>query len=239
MRLRTRPPLLTYLPEDHYRTVLTSFPNIHKLMLHDVQNKRQQFENLVNEAESAWERLLDGELKAFMFARIPADTAASLTQDQSSEKVKSWWTEVTRFPKSMGRFQVRDALKKCPPSNFSKCKENDGVWRLKFADKEDRDISNKVLNLGVSFGATQLVAKPWVFSFPPTELLEVLEKLADANHQQPHEGLSRNSPSKDGNAKNVNNTQWKDCAICLSFGQTNRAKSYYTENHWWNKTDAE
>ena len=39
--------------------------------------------------------------------------------------------------------------------------------------------------------------------------------------------------------KNVNNTQSKDGAICLSFGHTNRAKSHSTENHWWNKTDAE
>ena len=83
------------------------------------------------------------------------------------------------------------------------------------------------------------MAKPWVFSFTPTELWEELEKLADVNHQQFHEGLSPNPPSKAGNAKDVNNTQSKDCAICLSFGHTNRAKSHATENHWWNETDAE
>ena len=37
----------------------------------------------------------------------------------------------------------------------------------------------------------------------------------------------------------INNTQSKDCAICLSFGYTNRAKSHSTENHRWNKTDVE
>ena len=37
----------------------------------------------------------------------------------------------------------------------------------------------------------------------------------------------------------MNNTQLKDRAICLCFGHTNRAKSQSTENHWWNKTDAE
>ena len=227
------------LPEDHYRTLLTSFPNIPKLILREVQNKRLRFENLVNEAESAGEHLSDGELKAIIFAKMPADTAASLRQEQSNEKVKSWWTEVTGFPENSCRFQVRDALKKCSPTNFSKCKEKDGAWRLKFAEKEDRDIFNEVVNRGVSFGGTRLVAKPWVFSFTPTELWEELEKLADANHQQFHEGLSRNPPSKGGNQKTVNNTQSKDCAICLSFGHTNRAKSHSTENHWWNKTDAE
>ena len=64
------------LPEDHYRTLLTSFPNIPKLILHEVQNKRLHFENLVNEAESAGEHLSDGELKAIIFAKRPADTAA-------------------------------------------------------------------------------------------------------------------------------------------------------------------
>ena len=78
-----------------------------------------------------------------------------------------------------------------------------------------------------------------VFSFTPTELWEELEKLANANDQQLHDGLGRKPPSKGGNAKNVNNTQSKDCAIRLSFGHTNRAKSHSTKNHWWNETDAE
>ena len=156
------------LPEDHYRTLLTFFLNIPKVILHEIWNKRQRFENLVNEAESPGKHLLDGELKAIMFGKMPADTAASLRQEQSNEKVKPWWTEVTGFPKRSGRFQVRDALKKCSPTNVSKCKVKDGAWRLKFAEKEDRDIFNevvnrvinRVLNRGVSFGGTWLVAKP-------------------------------------------------------------------------------
>ena len=133
------------LPEDHYRTLHTSFPNVPKLILHEVQNKRQRFDNLVNEAESAGEHLSDGELKAIIFAKMPADTAASLRQEQSNEKVKSWWTEVTGFPKGSGRVHVRDALGKCSPTNVSKCKEKDGACRLKFAAKEDRDIFIEVV----------------------------------------------------------------------------------------------
>ena len=94
------------LPEDHYQTLLAPFPNIPKLILHEVHNKRQYFENLVNEAESAGEHLSDSELKAISFAILPADTPALLRQEQSNEKVKSWWTEVTGFLKSMGRFQA-------------------------------------------------------------------------------------------------------------------------------------
>ena len=113
------------LPEHYYRTLFTSFPNIPKLILHEVQNKRQRFENLLNRAESAREHLSDGELKAIIFAKMPADTAASLRQEECNEKVKSWWTEVTGFTKGSGRFQVRDALKKWSPTNFSKCKEKE------------------------------------------------------------------------------------------------------------------
>ena len=117
----------------------------------------------MSEAESAEEHLSDGELKAIIFAKMPADTAASLRQEHSNEKVKSRWTEVTGFPKGSGRFQVRDALKKCSPTNFSKCKEKEGAWTLKIAEKEERYIFNEVVNRGVSFGGTGLVAKPWVF----------------------------------------------------------------------------
>ena len=112
--------------------------------------------NLVNEAESAGEHLSDGDLKAIIFAKMPADTAASLRQEQSNEKVKSLWTEVTGFPKSMGRFQVRDALKKCSPCNFFKSKEKDGVWRLNFAEKADRVVFTEVVDRGVSFKGTRL-----------------------------------------------------------------------------------
>ena len=84
-----------------------------------------------------------------------------------------------------------------------------------------------------------LVVKPWFSSFTPAEFCDELEKSAYVNHQQFHQGLSWNLPSKGGNAGKANNTQLKDCAICLSFGHTNPAKSHSTENHWWNNTDTE
>ena len=65
--------------------------------------------------------------------------------------------------------------KKCSPTNLSKCKEKDGAWRLKFAEKEDRDIFNEAVNRGFSFRGTRLVAEPWAFSFTPTELWEELK----------------------------------------------------------------
>ena len=177
-------------PENHYQTLLTSFPNVPKLILHEVENKRQRFENMVNVADCAEEELSDGELKAVIFAKMPADTAALLRQEWCNKKVKSWWTEVAGFPKGWGRFQVREDIQKCSPTNFSKCKKRDGAWRLKFVEKEERDIINEVVNRGVSLEGTRLVAKPWGSSFTPNHLWGGVETFADANHQQLHEGLS-------------------------------------------------
>ena len=176
------------LPEDHYQTLLTSFQNIPKLILHEVLNKQQRFENLVGEGESAGKHLSHGELKPIIFAKMPADTAASLKQEQSDEKVTSWWTEVTEFPTRMGRFQVEDALKSCSPCSFSRCTVKDGVWRFKLVEKEDRNIFNDVVNRGVSLGGTRLVAKISVFRFTPTEMWDESGKFADANNQQFREG---------------------------------------------------
>ena len=152
----------------------------------------------MNEAESAGEHLSDGQLKPIIFAKMPADTSASLRQQQSDEKVKSWWTEVTGFPGSMGRFRVRDAPKKWSPSIVSKSNQEDGVRRLGFAEKEDRDILNKLVNQGFPFVGTRLVAKPWVFSFTPLNWGMSWRELVDANHKQFHEGLSGNPPLKVG-----------------------------------------
>ena len=64
------------LPEDHYRALLASFPNVPKLILQEVHNKGQRFESLLNEAESAGKHLLDGKLKAIISAKMLANTAA-------------------------------------------------------------------------------------------------------------------------------------------------------------------
>ena len=99
------------------------------LILHELQNKQQHVVNVVGEAENAGEHLWEGDLNTIILAKNLAHTAAALKHEQSNETVESWWTEVRRTPASMGRFQVRDAFKKCPPCNFPKCKEKDGGWR--------------------------------------------------------------------------------------------------------------
>ena len=154
------------LPEDHYHQMLKNFPSFSRLILHEVQDKKQRFWNLVEEAEHSGEKFSSAELKNLIFDKIPSETAATLRNKQSEEKVKTWWAEVEGFDASANRFTVREALQKCSPSSFSKVKFTEETWKIKFNEHEDRDLFVQVLNRGVSFHGHRLKAKNWVFSFP-------------------------------------------------------------------------
>ena len=107
------------LPEDHYHQMLKNFPSFSRLILHKVQDKKQRFWNLVEEAEHSGENLSSAELKNLIFDKIPSETAATLRNKQSEEKVKTWWAEVEGFDASANKFSVReekDVLELCPRS---------------------------------------------------------------------------------------------------------------------------
>ena len=234
------------LPEDHYHQMLKNFPSFSRLILHEVQDKRQRFWNLVEESEHSGEKFSSAELKNLIFDKIPSETAATLRNKQSEEKVKTWWAEVEGFDASANRFSVREALQKCSPTSFSKVKFTEKTWKIKFNEHEDRDLFVQVLNKGVSFHGHRLKAKNWVFSFTPKELWEEVERLADAANQNFHEGLGGNKNTQQntqngaqkGNKK-VNDTRnvQDHCSICLLLGSTNRAKTHSTGNHRWSTYD--
>ena len=79
----------------------------------------QRFWNLVEESEHSGEKFSSAELKNLIFDKIPSETAATLRNKQSEEKVKTWWAEVEGFDASANRFSVREALQKCSPTSFS------------------------------------------------------------------------------------------------------------------------
>ena len=228
------------LPEDHYHQMLKNFPSFSRLILHEVQDKKQRFWNLVEEAEHSGETFSSAELKSLIFDKIPSETAATLRNKQSEEKVKTWWAEVQGFDASANKFSVREALQKCTPTSFSKVKFTENTWKIKFHEHEDRDLFVQVLNRGVSFHGHRLKAKNWVFSYTPKELWEEVERLADAANQNFHEGLGGNKNTQQdtqngaqkGNKK-VNDTRnvQQHCSICLLLGSTNRAKTHSTDNH--------
>ena len=78
------------LPEDHYHQMLKNFPSFSRSILHEVQDKKQRFWNLVEEAEHSGEKCSSAELKSLIFDKIPSETAATLRNKQSEEKVKTW-----------------------------------------------------------------------------------------------------------------------------------------------------
>ena len=51
------------LPEDHYHQMLKNFPSFSRLILHEVQDKKQRFWNLVEEAEHSGEKFSSAELQ--------------------------------------------------------------------------------------------------------------------------------------------------------------------------------
>ena len=120
------------LPEDHYHQMLKNFPSFSRLILHEVQDKKQRFWNLVEEAEHSGEKFSSVELKSLIFDKIPSETAATLRNKQSEEKVKTWWAEVEGFDASANKFSVREALQKCSPTSFSKVKFTEETCKIKF-----------------------------------------------------------------------------------------------------------
>ena len=59
------------LPEDHYHQMLKNFPSFSRLILHEVQDKRQRFWNLVEESEHSGEKCSSAELKNLISGMIP------------------------------------------------------------------------------------------------------------------------------------------------------------------------
>ena len=234
------------LPGDHYHQMLKNFLSFSPLILHEVQDKKQRFWNLAEEADHSGEKFSNAELKNLIFDKIPYESAASLQNKQSEEKVRTWWAEVDGFDASANKFSVREALQKCSPTSFSKLKFSESTWKIKFHEHEDRDLFAQVLRGGVSFHGQRLKARNWVFSYTLKELWEEVERLADAANQIYHEGLGGGKNSQqnaqggaDRSNKKVNDTKGvqQDCGICLMFGSTNRAKSHSTETHRWSAHD--
>ena len=234
------------LLEDQYHPMLKISTSFSRLILHEVQDKKQRFWNLVQEADHSGGKFSNSELKKLIFDKIPSENAATLRNKQSEEKVKTWWAELDGFDASANKFSVREALQKCSPTSFPKVKFTENTWKITFHEHEDRDLFVQVLNRGVSFHGQRLRARNWVFLYTPKELWEEVERLADAANQNYHKGLGGGKNAQQnaqgganpGNKK-VNDTKGvrQECGICLLLRSTNRAKSHSTENHRWSAHD--
>ena len=136
--------------------MLKNFPSFSRLILHEVQDKKQRFWNLVEEADHSGEKFSNAELKNLYFDKIPYETAATLRNKKSEEKVKTWWAEMDGFDASANKFSVREALQKCSPTSLNKVKFTENTWKIKFHEHENRDLFVHFLNRGVSFHGQRL-----------------------------------------------------------------------------------
>ena len=100
------------LPEDQYHQMLKNLPSFSRLILREVHGKKQRLWNLVDEADHSGETFSNAELTYSIFDKIPSETAATLRNKQSEEKVKTWWAKVDGFDASANKFSLRQALQK-------------------------------------------------------------------------------------------------------------------------------
>ena len=231
--------------------MLKNFPSFLRLILHDFQDKKQRFWNLVEEADHSGEKFSNAEFKNLIFDKIPSETAATLRNKQSKEKVTTWWAELDGFDASANKFSVRKALQKCSPTSFSKVKFTENTWKIKFHEDEYLNLFVQVLNRGVSFHGQRLRGRNWVFLYTPKELWEEVERLADAANQNYHEGLGagKNPQQNVQGSANMNNKKVNDikgvqqeCCICLwawlykpkevTFYGESPVVSPRLQNHW-------
>ena len=66
------------------------FPLIFAINLHEVQDKKQRFWKLFEVADDSGEKFSNAELKKLILGKIPSETAATLLNKQSEEKVRTW-----------------------------------------------------------------------------------------------------------------------------------------------------
>ena len=86
------------LPEHHYRDCLENFRAIKKLFLEEIQIARQDWEVLVQEAESAGEGLSEGEMKKILLSKLTPETKQKIRDSQADKKVLGNWVEVQGLP---------------------------------------------------------------------------------------------------------------------------------------------
>ena len=102
--------------------MLKNLPSFSRFIIHGVQDKKQRFWNLVEEAQHAEEKFSNVELQNLSFDKVASETATIFRNKQSKGKVKTWWVEVEGFDAPANKFSVGESLQKCSPISFSQVK---------------------------------------------------------------------------------------------------------------------
>ena len=127
------------LPEDHYRHRLQNFRAIKKRFLEEIQIARQDWEFLVQEAESAGEGLSEGEMKKILLSKLTPETKQKIRDSQADKKVLGNCVEVRGLPETMGKMAVRGVLNSVSAIGMKDITLHEGRWRVEFHDSEQSE----------------------------------------------------------------------------------------------------
>ena len=171
------------LPEDHYRNRLENFRAIKKLFLEEIQLARQDWEFLVQEAESAGEGLSEGEMKKILLSKLTPETKQKIRDSQADKKVLGNWVEVRGLPETMGKMAVRELLNSISAIGLKDITLREGEWRVDFHDSEQSEFFCNMVDGKVKFKGTLLRVRPWIFSYGVERIWDQLEKYANLERQ--------------------------------------------------------
>ena len=93
------------LPEDHYRNCPENFRAIKKFFLEEIQIARQDWEFLVQEAESAGEGISEVEMKKILLSKLMPQTKQKIRDSKADKEVLGNRLEVRGLPETMGKMQ--------------------------------------------------------------------------------------------------------------------------------------
>ena len=128
------------LPENHYRNRLENFRAIKKRFLEEIQIARQDWEFLVQEAESAGEGLSEGEMNEILLSKMTPGTKRKIRDSQADKKVLGHWVQVRGLTETMGKMAVCEFLNSISAIGLKDITLREGRWRVEFHDSEQSGI---------------------------------------------------------------------------------------------------
>ena len=197
--------------------------------LEEFQIPRQDWQFLVQEAESAGEGLSEGKMKKILLSKLTPETKQKIRDSQADKKVLGNCVEVRGLPETMGKMEVREVLNSVSAIGMKDITLREGRWRVEFHDAEQSEFFCNMVDGKVKFKGTVLKVRPLIFSYGVDQIWDQLEKYANLERQK--------SQDARGFGTKISAVGDKGCAVCLSLRKEGRAATHSTTDHRWTPSD--
>ena len=215
-------------PEDNYGDGLENFRMIKKLFLEEIQIARQDWEFLVQEAESAGEGHSEGQMKKNLVCKLTPETKQKIRDSEAYKKVLGEWVEVRGLPETMTKMEVRDVMNSVSAVGMKDILLRESRWRAKLHDSEGSELFTKMVDGKVKFKGTVRVLR-WIFSYSVDQVWDQLETYASLERHKAQDAKKFGTK--------VSAVRDNGCAVCLSMGKDQQAATYSTADHRWQPSD--